>query len=195
LKPSQSHAPNITATPVDTPQSGPLPRAEIATILGIPAHLVREVGRDSGERDGELHISYLKYQTALQAVATMAKMVKDGEWQGKKLAELDVVDLVISRSMWYSHYKILFPKTSRNHPDMLNWLKETADAPSDLEIWGMEKGIYRFSDLTQWLQGKEEEGIGKGKGKISAKMGKTVQKDDAPKENEEKKSKKKKRKN
>ncbi len=84
-------------------------RAEIATILGIPAHLVRPTGRDT-EHDGELRISYLKYQTVLQAVATMARNFKDGEWKGKRLSDLEVVDLVISRSMWYSHYKTMFPK-------------------------------------------------------------------------------------
>ena len=165
-------------------------RAEIATILGIPAHLVRPTGRDT-ERDGELHISYLKYQTALQAVATMARKFKDGEWKGKRLSDLEVVDLVISKSMWYSHYKTMFPKLAQNHPDMLNWVKETVDAPDDLELWGKEKGTYRFSDLVEWLDEKEEKGWkGKGKGKISTKMDITLQKD-TTKEDKGKKSKKK----
>jgi hypothetical protein len=118
-------------------------------------------------------------------VATLGRKVKDGEWQGKKLAELDVIDLVISKSMWYSHYRTLFPKVSQNYPDMLHWLKETADAPDDIEIWGKEKGTYRFSDLIVWLQEKDLEKDRKGKGK----MGKTVK--DTTKDDEGKKSKKK----
>ena len=134
----------------------------MATILGIPPHLIRGTGKD-GEHDGELCRSYLKYQVALQAVATLARKVKDGDWQGKKPAELEVVDLVISRSIWYSHYKRLFPKVSQNYPDMLEWLKESVNAPADMEIWGKEKGVYTYSDLVEWLEEKEKSGKGKGK--------------------------------
>jgi len=169
-------------------QPGTLSRLELATILGIPSHLVREIGREH-EHDGDLHMSYLKYQTAIQAVATQARMIKDGEWQGKKLAELEVIDLVISKSMWYSHYRMMFPKVSQSYPDMLGWLKETADAPDDFEIWGMEKGTYTFSDLVKWLQEKDKEKGRKGKG-----PGRKDKKDDIGKnEDEEKKSKKKRR--
>jgi len=154
----------------------------------IPSHLVRETGGERVERDGELHVSYFKYQTALQAVATSAKKFKDGEWQGKKLAELDVIDLVISKSMWYSHYKTLFPRVAKDYPDMLRWLKEPADAPANFDIWGWEKAIYTFSDLVEWIQEKEKEKEKGRKGK-----GKKDKKNEDTKEDEGKKSKKKRR--
>jgi hypothetical protein len=154
--------------------------------------LVRETGKERVERDGELHMSYFKYQTALQAVATSAKKFKDGEWKGKKLAELDVIDLVISKSMWYSHYKTLFPRVAKYYPDMLGWLKETDDAPANFDIWGWEKAIYTFSDLLEWIQEKEKE-TEKEKKKGRMGTGKKDKKDEATKEDEGKKSKKKRR--
>ncbi len=159
----------------------------MAVLLGIPSHLIRDKAI-SADRDGELHISYLKYQTAVEAVSSLAKMVKDGEWPGKKPADLDVIDLVISKSMWYSHYKRLFPKVSQHYPDMLEWLKESADAPSDLEIWGEEKGLsYTFSDLVVWLDEKDKGKKGKERKNKKNKKDDTVIEDDVGKKTRRKK--------
>ena len=116
------------------------------------------------------------------------KMVKNGEWPGKKPTESDVIDMVVSRSMWYSHYKKLSLKISQ-YPDMLEWLKGGDEAPSDYEIWGEDKGTFMFRDLVSWLEEKETRMKWKGKGKGKAKE---VKKDDSM-EDKGKKSKKKKR--
>ena len=189
---SHSHTPSTpttTAAPVSQAmpgQSRALSRSEMATLLKIPSHLIRS-NTTLPERDGELHISYHKYQVALRAVSSLQRMVKDGEWPGKKPAELEVVDLVISKSMWYSHYKALFPKVSRHYPDMLEWLKESADAPSDLDIWDEERGIYTFSSLVAWLDDKDNGKGKKGKDKKN-KKDKTIQMGDAGKSKKKKRN-------
>lgn len=179
---------NTTLAPVSQamPQSQALSRTEMATLLKIPSHLIRN-NTSSPDRDGELCISYHKYQIALQAVSSLARMAKDGEWPGKKPSELDVIDLVISKSMWYSHYKRLFPRVAQKYPDMLEWLKESADAPSDWDIWGEEQGTYSFADLVVWLDEKDKGKKGKDKKNKKDMKGDTVQKEDAGKKSKRKK--------
>jgi hypothetical protein len=36
--------------------------------------------------------------------------------------------------------------------DMVAWLEGGEDAPSDVEVWGVEKGQYGFGDLSLYLK-------------------------------------------
>jgi hypothetical protein len=124
-------------------------------------------------------------------------MVKDGTWQGRKPADHDIIDLVVSKSMWYSHHKKLFSKAN-HYPDMQKWLKQEDGSPSNFGIWGEEKSSYQFKGLTFWLQEREnlQEKGKKGKAKENKKgKAKEKQKDDSEEEEKDKKKKKKKKKN
>jgi hypothetical protein len=35
---------------------------------------------------------------------------------------------------------------------MVAWLEDADDAPSDVEVWKVEKGLYGFADLDMWLK-------------------------------------------
>jgi len=135
-----------------------LSRKEIATLLGIPVHLFREPDAPV-DRDG-VRVSYLKYQTILRAFSTLTKKVKGGEWPGRKPAGQDIIDMVVSKSMWYSHYKKLFPQVS-NHPDMQKWLQDDQDSSPDSEIWTNQKGLYEFHDLAEWYKEREKQNKGR----------------------------------
>ena len=176
------------------PMSGTLSKTEIATILAIPAHWLRDPGNQ--DHDADLHTNYQKYQTVLNAVSTLTKLIKSGEWKGRKPAEIDIIDKVVSKSMWYSHHRKLFSKIAQ-YPDMQKWLRGDDDAPPSYDIWGEEKGSYTWGDLAQWLEekgkrGKAKQGKAKeGKAKEEKAKEEKKKKDDYE-EDTSKKSKKKK---
>jgi hypothetical protein len=144
----------------------------------------------SPDRDGGLQTSYQKYQAVLNALSTLTQLIKDGKWNGRKPADHDIIDLVVSKSMWFSHYRKLFSKVSQ-YPDMQMWLRNDDGAPADYVIWPEEKGSYKFKDLALWLEEKGKKGKGK---QVKVKKGK--KKDYIEEEEEEDKRKKsKKRKN
>jgi hypothetical protein len=109
------------------------------THLGIPNHL-------SNLADRNLHFAYQKYKAYVQAYQTLLKCVSDGTWPGKKPSGTDIIEIFLSKSMWFSHYKPAFTKVS-NYPLMVEWLENGEDKPSDLEAWGVEKVVYTLTDL------------------------------------------------
>ena len=73
-------------------------------------------------------------------------------------------------------YSKAFPKLA-DYLAMVSWLENSDDKLLDLELWGVEKLMYGFSDLFEWLDndGVGLRGAGKGKEKEVAK-GKTKEK-------------------
>ncbi len=165
-------------------------RREIATLLGIPAHLIRDPDAPV-EHDG-VRISYLKYQTILRAFSTLTRMLQDGDWLGRKPAGQDIIDMVVSKSMWYSHYKKLLPQVP-DYPDMQKWLQNDQDSPPDSEIWTHNKTVYAFHDLADWYKERAKQTKGQ-KGK-QGKQGKQGKKNNTNNEEDTVKKSKKKKKN
>ena len=92
-------------------------------------------------------------------------MVEDGTWTGDLPASDQLVEVFVSKSVWHAYYQKLFPEVSR-HPLLLKWLMRENDAPSNLELFGKEKNLYKFSDLKEvlaWLAG-DRNGKRKAKG-------------------------------
>ena len=150
------------------------------------------------EHDGELRTSYAKYHTVINAISSLARKCREGTWPGRRPGEQDVIDMVISKSMWYSHYKPLFSKASK-HPEMQRWLKEEGSSPTDYDIWGEDKGSYMFKDLAKWLEKKKGKGKQGGKKAAKAVQKKKIEEeqddsDEEEEEEEEDKDKKKKKK-
>jgi hypothetical protein len=128
----------------------------ILSLLGISGHLC-------DRSDHSLHISYQKYKAHLEATQTYQRMVADGSWTGNKLHAVDFIELFVSKSFWHSHIKKYFSKVS-DHPLMIEWLENSADRPSDLDVWGLEKSSYTFKDLDMYLQQAARKGKKKVKG-------------------------------
>ena len=161
----------------DIPVTHPTPSGEdsfaagVLTQLGISAHMA---DRD----DRGLRVAYEKYKAYLEACRAYEKKVADGSWTGRKLAGVDLIQLFVLKSFWHSHYKPLFSKVS-NHPDMIKWLEDEKDKPSDEVLWGYKKGSYQFKDLRDYLEQKEKKkGKGKGKGKDEKSEGSSKKKKD-----------------
>ena len=118
-------------------------RMELATLLGIPAHLV-------GPGDVSLQVAYQKYCAYLMACQTLDRMHADKSWRGKKPSKTELVEIFVSKSFFHSHYKRLFSKVAE-YPDMVEWLECKGEQGSDVEVWGVEKAIYNYRDLEIWL--------------------------------------------
>jgi len=104
-------------------------KMKIAGLLNVPTHLV-----GSG-KDAPLHLAYEKYCAFLAASQSYDKMVVAGTWMMKKLMKADLMELVISKSFYFSHYCPCFSKLSE-YPNMVAWLKNR-DETDDLEVWGI----------------------------------------------------------
>jgi hypothetical protein len=148
------------------------------SLLGIPTHL-------TGSGDVSLPIAYQKYKAFLAATQTCNQMVRDNSWTLKRPTRVDLIEIFVSKSYYHSHYKAHFPKVT-DHPDMVAWLEGQEDRLSNLDLWGIKKVNYTFTDLAMWLanggtlevedddyvdqkQTKKSKGKGKGKEKEKEK--------------------------
>lgn len=118
-------------------------KSELANLLGVPAHLV-------GAADVSLQVAYQKYCAYLTASQTLDRMVANKTWTGKKPSKTDIIEIVVSKSFFHSHYKPLFSKVGK-YPKMLAWLEEKGDL-SNMKVWGVEKMVYTYKDLEFWIK-------------------------------------------
>jgi hypothetical protein len=139
------------------------------TLLGISAHL-------SARNDRNIRLAYEKYKAYLQASQTLSKM-KDGSWPGKKPSTIDLIEVFVSKSMWFSHYRPAFSKVA-DYSEMVKWLEDSDDKGTNLEVWGVEKESYSLTDLRKFVDnGTLAEKKGKGKKKdVSEGSGKQTKK-------------------
>jgi len=114
------------------------------TLLEIPSHLTNRAERN-------IHFAYEKYKAYLSATQTLSTRISEGTWPGKKPSSTNLIEIFLSKSMWFSHYKPAFSKVS-NYPLMIEWLENRDDKPSDLEVWGVEKAYYSLTDLRKFVE-------------------------------------------
>ena len=152
---------------VSAESASPL-KDQLMTLLGISAHL-------SAHNDRNIHFAYEKYKGYLQASQTLSKM---DSWPGKKPCATDLIEVFVSKSMWFSHHKPAFSKVA-DYSEMVKWLEDSDDKGTDLDVWGVEKGSYSLMDLHKFVNngGTLAEKKGKGKKKdVSEGSGKQTNK-------------------
>jgi len=151
---------------------------ELMQHLDIPSSLVERSERS-------LRFSYQKYKAFLIAVKTL-----DAKWKNgvlpyeRKPSQEHIIETMQSKTFWYDYIRKYFSKVGE-YPDMVAWLENSDDAPSDLEVWGVEKKSYSFGDLDEYLKSggvglseKKKEEKSKGKEKVgSSKKGKGKEKE------------------
>ena len=112
----------------------------------------------------------------LAAIPILEKKWKDNELPyPRKPTSEQVIETMESKTYWYQYIRRYFPHVSA-YSEMVAWLENAEGAPSDLEVWGVEKAQYAFVDLDLWLRndgkGLVLEGKSKKeKGKEKAKEG------------------------
>ena len=117
---------------------------ELIALLGIPPRL-------TGTGDVSLSLAYQKYRAFLIAFQTYEDMVKTDTWTIARLTKTNIIELFVSKSFFHSHYKRYFPKVAE-HEDMMGWLNEDEDRVCDIDVWGIKKNVYTFTDLALWLE-------------------------------------------
>ena len=135
-------------------------KIKLAGLLNLPTHCV-----GSG-KDATLRVAFEKYHAVLAATQIYETMVAAGTWMVKKLTKSEIIELVVSKSFYFSHYHPCFSKVSE-YPNMVAWL-ENSDEMDDFEVWGVWKDDYIFKDLEFWLMNSGSltaEGGGKKKGR------------------------------
>jgi len=165
-----------------TGYTGSLFSKKLIAALDIPLEL-------TDHKDPNLGYAWQKYKACLTAIKTCSTKWDNGTLRNtfdKKPTQADIIGVFKGKTQWHLTYSKAFPKVS-NYPAMVSWLEDQSDKPSDLELWGVVKAAYTFSDLMQWLsnggesldvgdsqsddgepKGKEKE-KGKGKGKEKEK--------------------------
>ena len=135
-------------------------KIKLAGLLNLPTHLV-----GSG-KDATLRVAFEKYHAVLAATQIYEMMVAAGTWMVKKLTKSEIIELVVSKSFYFSHYCPCFSKVSE-YPNMVAWL-ENSDEMDDFKVWDVWKDDYIFKDLEFWLMNSGSltaEGGGKKKGR------------------------------
>lgn len=123
---------------------------ELLDHLNIPSHLA-----DRSQRS--LRLSYEKYKAFLAAINVLDQKWKDGDLPyDRKPTQEHVIETMQSKTFWYTYIRKYFPRVSE-YGDMVAWLEGGEDAPSDVEVWGVEKGQYGFGDLSLYLK---RDGVG-----------------------------------
>ena len=117
---------------------------EICSILNIPASLSLR------PKVADLHLSYSKYLALLATKVQMYRMMADGTWTLKSLTTDELIEVFISKSVWHANYSKLFPKVPE-YPQIVKWLKGDSDAPSNIDVFGLDKQLYTFKDLRNVL--------------------------------------------
>lgn len=146
------------ATPSDTRDSTPLShfpltistgspfKDKLITALSIPVEL-------TDHKDLNLGYAWQKYKACLAATKTCSLLWETGNLKkifDRKPTQADIVSIFKGKSQWHLTYSKAFPKVS-NYPTMVAWLENNDDKLSDVELWGVMKPAYTFSDLLEWL--------------------------------------------
>ena len=118
-------------------------------LLKIPMNLT---DRPPGSVD--LRVAFSKYQAVLRTQATIIRMREDESWKLKKPKAEEVIEIFVSKTVWHDKYRKLFP-LAEDYPLLKKWLENGIDAPSNVEVFGKEKNIFTFTDLTEFV-GKAE---------------------------------------
>ena len=119
-------------------------KQQLITLLGIPTSL-------TGTGDVSLQVAYQKYKAFLMAFETYEEMVKAKTWTISRPTKNNIIELFVSRSFFHSHYKRYFSKVAE-YSDMVSWLNEDEDRMCNVDLWGIQKEVYTFTDLAAWLQ-------------------------------------------
>ena len=122
---------------------------DMVDLLEIPMNLT---DRPPGSVD--LRVAFSKYQAVLRTQATIIWMREDESWKLKKPKAEEVIEIFVSKTVWHDKYRKLFP-LAEDYPLLKKWLENGIDAPSNVEVFGKEKNIFTFTDLTEFV-GKAE---------------------------------------
>ena len=122
---------------------------DVIGVLNIPPYLL-------ARKEVDLRMAYQKYLAVIAAKKRISEMTLAGTWPLETPLQNQIIEIFISKSVWFKHYAPFFPKLDR-FPQMLKWLEGGDDAPADEATWGHFRTSYSFSDLKHYF-GRPERG-------------------------------------
>jgi hypothetical protein len=112
----------------------------IISTLNIPIHLTDR----SSKNKGDLRMAYAKYVKLLATLKSMSKLVTDGTWTHRIVANEDIIEIFMSTSAYFQNHSKVFTMVDR-YPQMEKWLLNAPDSPTDHTVWGYQK--HTFANL------------------------------------------------
>ena len=105
------------------------------------------------DNDKSLRMWYKKFNAWNSAYAKLAEMKNADKWTLPSIGKTELINIFGKRGYWHSHITKAFNDIQK-YELMVKWLErgENDTEPSDLEVWHLEKSVYRFKDLTLWKQ-------------------------------------------
>jgi hypothetical protein len=144
--PSEGTGLLLPAAPVGNTSSEITPtQAQVMSVLNIQESLTVR------GRVNDLRLAYSKYRGILKARDDMHRMRADGTWTLGQVSMDLLIEIFVSKSVWYGYYKKYFPRAAR-YPDLVKWLENDEGVKSSFDIWRMEKASYTFQDLGELLE-------------------------------------------
>jgi hypothetical protein len=113
---------------------------QMVSLLGIPETLT---GRS---KTTDLRLAYAKYKGIHRAQSELQRMTSNGTWTLGKVSMDSLIELFVSKSVYYGSYNQLFPKAVKYKP-LAQWLENAPDAPDGADAFGEDKVSYGFKDL------------------------------------------------
>lgn len=105
------------------------------------------------KKSASLRLSYQKYLAILSTKKRIESMIDNGTWTLDLPSEIDIIEIFISKSVYYRSYPTTFGKMDQ-HPRLRRWLEDENDTPSDYSVWGFTRAP-NFGDLTRYLSEPE----------------------------------------
>jgi hypothetical protein len=158
--------PPSSTEPNNSKLTSKIPLSEIISVLQIsPVVTTRPKVVD-------LRLAYSKYTAYLRANSEMLRMISDGTWPfPDKIPTDDLIEVFVSKSVFHANYQKLFSR-AQEHPQIVAWLLNDHDPPSNYDVFGVQKAVYTFRDLKSVLEsGEGGSSSGKGKRKASDEDG------------------------
>jgi hypothetical protein len=148
-------------------------QTELIEALNIPLSLVTR------PKIVDVHLAYAKYKAFHHAQLELYRMVAAGTWVLRSPSTDDLIQIFVSKSVWYDNYVKVFP-TAKTFPLLLEWLEKPYDLSTanddlselNIRIFGVDKSTYTFANLKtaiQDLKARDKKGKGKGMGKGKGK--------------------------
>ena len=100
-----------------------------------------------------LQVLYQRYCAVNDVQRQVDQMIKDRTWKGPAITKTDVTNVFVAKTTWFNFYNTQMPAAEKQD-DMIAWLTEADDAPSDADLWGEAKDHYTLTDLDNWLTKK-----------------------------------------
>jgi len=105
----------------------------------------------------QLWAKYVACLDAQQRITTMTWSPPAWSPTWRQPNQSDIIALFISTSQWHNTWKRPLKDVVTRFPDMQDWLAQSPNAKSALEVWGyppIGEGTYRFKDLEMFVKGK-----------------------------------------